>query len=193
MKNLELFYSISVKSPSGIVLSHAGACPAHSFCKSFSQLLFNVGFGAAFGVPAAVTDTGGSSVTLASDMGYAVNAAITVTTYGIQVGTGTGTESINDTAIGTLIAHGTGAGQLQYGAVTFGAPSTTATTTTFRITRVFTNGSAGAITVQEITLVGRQTGGAPAASFLLVRDLTGAVSVGVGAQLTVNYNLTTTI
>jgi hypothetical protein len=73
--------------------------------------------------------------------------------------------------------------------MTYGAPSTTATTTTFRLTRVFTNGSGGTVTVQEIGLVS----GNGTNNYLWVRDLTGAVTVTNGQQLTVNYDFTTTI
>lgn len=193
MKNLELFYRLHVRERNGISVFDSGVIPGHSFCKQFGQLMFNVGFECGLTSPVAVTNTAGSSVTTLAGMnrGLQTDAGTTTSTYGIQVGTGTSAESINDTALQTQIAHGTGAGQLQYGSMTFGAPSTTATTTTFRFTRVFTNGSGGTVTVQEIGLVSRDI--INTNSFLWVRDLTGAVAVGNGSQLTVNYDFTTTI
>jgi len=189
MDNLEVYYQVCVREQSGLLVLETELRPAHSFTKQFAQLLYNIGLGAAYANPTAVTNTGGSSVTNVLNMTLLTNAGTAVQTWGIQVGTGTAAESINDTALNTLIAHGTSVGQLQYGPVTFGAPSTTATTTTFRHTRVFTNGSGGTVTVQEIGL----TSGDATNNFLLVRDLTGAVAVTNGQQLTVNYDFTTTI
>ena len=193
MRNLELHYQVLVHDKSSLPVLDSGICPAHSFVKQFAQLMFNIGFECAAASPTAVTNTSGASVTtlLGMDRGLLKNANTATSTYGIQVGTGTGAESINDTALGTQIAHGTGVGQLQYGTMTYGAPSTTATTTTFRFTRVFTNGSGGTVTVQEIGLVSRDVNGGN--SFLWTRDLTGAVAVNNGQQLTVNYDFTTTI
>lgn len=193
MKNVEIYYQLHVCKSSGELLADTGVRPAHSFTKQFAQWLFNMGFWCSAFTPTAMTAISGASATTAAAIGLAAirtDAAASTSTYGIQVGTGTGAESINDTALGTQIAHGTSAGQLQYGAMSYGAPSTTATTTTFRFTRVFTNGSGGTVTVQEIGLASNGNG---ANRFLMIRDLTGAVAVTNGAQLTVNYDLTTTI
>lgn len=199
MKNLELFYQLIVRQSSGHVLVDTGLRSAHSFTKQFALWLFNTGFWCSAFSPTAMTSVAGVNVTTTSGIGdgsssssraIRTDAGASTSGYGIQVGTGTGAESINDTALGTQISHGTSAGNLQYGAMTYGAPSTTATTTTFRLTRVFTNGSGGTVTVQEIGLV---CNGNSTNRFLLIRDLTGAVAVTNGAQLTVNYDLTTTI
>ena len=198
MKSLELYYQCIVREGSDLVVLDTGIRAGHSFCKSFAQLMFNVEpFGCARFSPTTVTDTDGDSVTTTKtggasrQMGFRTDASSTTSTYGIQVGTGTSAESINDTKLQTQISHGVAAGNLQYGTVSYGAPSTTATTTTFRTTRVFTNGSGGTVTVQEIGLVCR--GNQSANNFLIIRDLTGAVAVTNGQQLTVNYDLTTTI
>ena len=189
MRNVEIFYELGVADESGHRAFSSGKVQAKSFVKQFAQLMFNVGFQAAVGTPTSVTNVAGSSVTTMQQMGFRTDAGTTTSTYGILVGTGTSAESINDTALQTQVAHGASAGQLQYGAMTYAAPSTTATTTTFRCTRVFTNASGGTVTVQEIGLVSREQSN----SFLLIRDLTGAVAVNNGQQLTVNYDFTTTI
>lgn len=190
MKNVEIYYQLQVHKASGLLVLDTKLRPAHSFTKQFAQLIFNIQpFGCAKASPTTVTNTSAGSVTSYDAMGLRTDGSTAESAQGIQVGTGVGAESISDTALGTLIAHGTSAGTLQYGSMTFGAPSTTATTTTFRHTRVFTNGSGGTVTVQEIGLVSLQSTN----SFLLVRDLTGAVAVNNGQQLTVNYDFTTTI
>lgn len=192
MKQLELYYEVRVTNPGGLLVCTTGLRPAHSFTKQFAQLMFNINpFGVSAFSPVAVTNTSSASVTASENMDINTTAGTATTTYGIQVGTGTAAESINDTSLSTQISQGTGAGQLQYGSMTFAAPTTTATTTTFRFTRVFTNGSGGTVTVQEIGLTSRHTSSSN--SFLLVRDLTGAVAINNGQQLTVNYDFTTTI
>lgn len=193
MRNLEAFYQLCVRTSSGLLALDSGIRPAHSFTLGFAKLMFNVGFECSAASVTAITATDGSSKStlISMDGGWITTAGVTVSTYGIQVGTSTAAESINDTSLGTQIAHGTSAGQLQYGAMTYGAPSTTATTTTFRFTRVFTNGSGGTVTVQEIGLVSSDLNSA--SRFLWIRDLTGAVAVTNGQQITVNYDFTTTI
>lgn len=194
MKQVELHYSLQLHARSGLLVAQVGPHPAHSFTKQFAQLIFNISpFDLSRFTPVTVTDTSSASVTNSQSMGLRVDAGTATSTYGIQVGTSTSAESINDVALGTQIAHGTSAGQLQYGSMTFGAPSTTATTTTFRCTRVFTNGSGGTVTVQEIGLVSGPGVFSGSNKFLLIRDLTGAVPVNNGQQLTVNYDFTTTI
>lgn len=191
MRNLDLHYSFQVHEPSGLLVEDSGIRPAHSFTIGFAKILFNFSFWLAGFTPTATTDTGGSSRTSPGDTSLGTSATTSTDTYGIQVGTSTAAESINDTALGTKISTGTSAGNLQYGSMTYAAPSTTATTTTFRCTRVFTNGSGGTVTVQEIGLVSSSISNAY--KYLLIRDLTGAVAVNNGQQLTVNYDFTTTI
>ena len=138
----------------------------------------------------AYTGTGSRAV------GFDVLAAATNVLFGILVGTGNTAPTINDYTIETLIAEGVGAGQLQYSALTFGAPASDATTSQLTITRNFANGSGGAITVNEIGLVCRASYGVTTniEYFLLVRDVIGGgIAVPNGQTLTVNYRPQATI
>lgn len=117
-----------------------------------------------------------------------VNAGAGTTSYGIVVGTGAVAPTIADYALGTLIAHGVGAGQLQYSVHSFGAPAADATTSQLTITRNFANGSGGAITVNEIGLYCQVNDtGNTIRYIMLIRDVTGGVAVPNGQTLTVNY------
>ena len=110
-------------------------------------------------------------------------------TNGVVVGTGTVAPTIDDYALGAIIAHGTGAGQLQYSAMTFGAPASDATTSQFTLTRDFANGSGGAITVNEIGLFVQAYDDAYQ-YFMTIRDvIAGGISVPNGQTLTVNYRI----
>lgn len=120
---------------------------------------------------------------------FACNTAVGITTDGIVVGTGAVAPTINDYALGALIAHGVGAGQLQYSAMTFGAPASDATTSQFTLTRNFANGSGAAITVNEVGLYVKSYDGATR-YFVTIRDIVaGGISVPNGQTLTVNYRI----
>ena len=68
---------------------------------------------------------------------------------GIVVGTGTTATTDQDYSLETKIAHGTGAGELEYGAQTIGDPSESGGNVDMVLTRIFTNGSGDSITVNE--------------------------------------------
>ncbi len=106
---------------------------------------------------------------------------------GIMVGTGITAPTIDDYRLEATIAHGLGAGQLQYGGVTFGLPASDPTTSQFTITRDFANASGGDITVSEIGLYVVGWDGA-ARYFMVIRDvIAGGIVVPNGQTLTVNY------
>lgn len=120
---------------------------------------------------------------------FRADAGAGVVTHGIRVGTGGGGPTVADYALQTPIAHGVAAGNLQYSAMTFGAPAWDATTSQFTLTRVLANGSGGAITVNEIGLyVSGFDGGIR--YFMTIRDvIAGGIAVANGASLTVNYRI----
>jgi len=132
-----------------------------------------------------------------SSSNFSTDAPTSNVSYGIIVGTGTTDPTITDYKIETLIAHGTGAGQLQYGGVTYGLPASDLTTSQFTITRNFANASGGAITVNEIALyVKANVSGVQdnimtvvvPAYFMTIRDkIGGGISVPNGQTLTINY------
>lgn len=107
------------------------------------------------------------------------------TSHGIVVGTNAVAPTINDISLGALIAHGVGGGQLQYSAMTFGAPADDGTVSQFRLTRDFANGSGGAIIVQEVGLYVMAING----SFMTIRDITGGIAIPNGQTLTLNYQI----
>lgn len=149
--------------------------------------------------PYQVRDTGNTlrdisafmTIAPGSNLGYIfdVLAGAGTVTYGIVVGTDNTAPTISDYALGTLVTHGVGAGQLQYSVVTFGAPAADATTSQLTITRNFANGSGGGITVEEVGLYCRcyDTGLNAVRYAMIIRDVTGGILVPNGQTLTVNY------
>jgi hypothetical protein len=134
-----------------------------------------------------------------SHLTFAANALTGDITFGIVVGTGNVAPAINDYALGIQIAHGTGAGQIQYGNVAFGLPAGDAASSHFTVTRDFANASGGDITVNEIGLYvkGQESNGispwtwtVTTRYFMTIRDLiVGGISVPNGETLTINYRL----
>ena len=107
-------------------------------------------FGAATGT---CLDTAGVARTISASGAGAhgrMNAAAANINYGIVVGTGIGAVVPADYRLNPLIAHGIGAGQLQYAACAVGAATIVGGDTILTISRAFTNGSGAAITVNEI-------------------------------------------
>jgi len=118
------------------------------------------------------------------------------TSQGIVVGSGTTPNSLSTYALAQLIAHGTGAGQLSYGAMNVEeVTNPSENLLLFRLIRTFTNQSGADITVYEIGLHAKFTDstGSPR-TFLLARDvLPSPVTVANGRTLTVRYIVSLTV
>lgn len=150
-------------------------------------------------VPSTIRDTANVEREICvSAFNFACNAVANTDSYGIQVGTGNTAPTISDCKLQTQIAHGSGAGQLQYGGVTFGLPTSDATQSHFTVTRNFSNQSGSPITVYEIGLVVKgdipepwqvsKTTIAVQYNFLTIRDVIAAgINILNGETLTVNY------
>jgi hypothetical protein len=138
-----------------------------------------------------VKDTGNTDRAIcASNSMFASDAASGDVNYGIMVGTGINPVTISDYKLQTPVAHGAGAGQLQYSAMTFGAPASDATTSQFTLTRNFANASGGTITVTEVGLYVKGYKYNNTYYFMILRDVIGGgIAVPNGQTLTVNYRI----
>lgn len=152
----------------------------------------------------AVVDTAGISYLPGYDPCILNSEAnIGITTLGMVVGTGNAPVAFNDNNLGTKINHGVGAGQLQYSVSSWGAPTSDGTTSQFRATRVFSNGSGAPINVNEAGMicsfvrgwysyVNQDTTNVNLLRYaLILRDILPGAPVAVpnGNSLTVNYQL----
>jgi hypothetical protein len=105
------------------------------------------------------------------------------TSAGILVGASDAPVSLGQFNLQSLIAHGTGSGQLLYGATSVES-LTIDGTYYFRIVRTFTNNSGATITVREIGLFLKPL----AQSFMFARDvLASPINVPNGSTLTLRY------
>jgi len=124
---------------------------ANSLVKAF---IANICACANRGTVTGLADTSNTSRDIAGSTGYDffVSAASNDDNLGVVVGTGTTAVTVTDYALETQIAHGTGAGQLAYGASTVNGLITDGSTIYFNVSRVFTNNSGSSITVNEVGL-----------------------------------------
>lgn len=184
-----------VKDKDGNVTNRIGPKRSESFVRQFLELLWIVVCPVPEVMTYSVKDTGNTLRAICeSGLTFACNAGAGVVTFGSVVGTGTTAPTIDDYALETIIAHGVGAGQLQYSAITFGAPASDATTSQFTITRNFANASGGAITVNEIGLYVKGFVYSTTYYFMTIRDVIGGgINVPNGQTLTVNYRPQATI
>lgn len=170
-----------------------------SFVKQFLQLLESMtahAYGSSSDL-VSITDTSNAAKSIIVTGGaalataYAYNrfaseASSGITTYGLLVGTGNTAPTVSNYAMETLIANGTGAGQLSYGATAVGAATPSGSNVILAIARSFTNGTANPITVLEIGwAVSNIDTAAAQCYFLVLRDLsTQTINAGVTSTLT---------
>jgi len=134
--------------------------------------------------------TGGYGSLWHDDNSMNATAGAGTTVCGVIVGTGVAAPTINDFLMSAQIGHGTGAGQLQYGNVAFGAVADDAVGAHFTVTRDFANGSGGSITVNEIGLAFSFNAGGVSKYYLVIRDVVSpGLAVPNGQTLTVNYRV----
>lgn len=123
--------------------------------------------------------------------GMSITAGVANGSYGIVVGTGTAAISLDAYKLDTIIAHGSGSGQLYYQAMAVTQPAKP-TGSMYRsvFIRELTNLSGGSITVNEVGLYGTHG----SYYYVLARDL---VSPGVAildrATMSVTYRMETSI
>jgi hypothetical protein len=137
--------------------------------------------------PSVLIDTTGTARYLSIDCGatgtYGGAAPAGETSAGILVGTSDTPVSLGQYNLLGLIPHGSGSGQLNYGA-TVVEDLTTDTAYYFRIIRTFTNNSGASITVREIGLFIKIR----PQNFMFARDvLSSPITVPNGSTLTLRY------
>lgn len=178
--------------------------PAHSLNTNFATIIWAL-WNAAQGE---VTDTGGTSIYIkgASGGAWSVTAPSGNTSYGILVGSGASAGSTPSPSTYKLVAQipqGTSSGQIEYDAVSLTAVGVSGQTTSFTISRSFTNVSGATLSVTEIGIAVYMTGfamttvsTASAVSsdyFLIAYDIpSSAISVQNGQTLTITYTFSVT-
>lgn len=187
---------------------------SHTVNRNYYNLLFCQGashaptatasFGTGF---LSVKDTGGTirgdtqqsvatpAVTQATDaMARGTTAQILATAgttaIGIVIGTSSAAEDFEGFALGTKIANGNGAGQMDYAQSDLHSLTNSVLTLKDTLIRDMNNNSGGSITVEEIAIYLGMMVGATTRQAMITRDLTGGDVVADAAQLRVTYEIT---
>jgi len=169
---------------------------SESFTRQFFDLLLVQALNAPDMHPLQMTDITGSVRDIAMhNQSFQANGGVGDIANGIVVGTGQVAPTISDYALGAQVAHGSAAGQLQYGGMTFGLPTSSLTTSSFTLTRVFSNASGSSITIYELGVLANGYTVRPDAGqarglfrFMTIRDVIGpGIVIQNGESLTVNY------
>lgn len=168
---------------------------SESFVRQFLEILWTLAWPLNYLEAYVLRDTGNTlRPIMATYEDFDTTALAGDITHGTVVGTDNTAPDIDQYALGAIIAHGVGVGQLQYGAVTYGAPTNDATTSQFTITRDFSNASGGAIVVNEIGLYVKGYIYADTYYFMTIRDVVaGGVTINNGETLTINYRIQATV
>lgn len=185
--SIGLFYQLTVRDKNGMVIRKTRLRRSESFVLAFLQLLQahmtaeNV----------TIKDVEGSGISVpqhaynfdcASDLGS--------TFRGILLGTGTTSPANNDHVMETLIAHGSGATELNYAATSFVVAQEVGANVDFQILRSMQNLSGNTINVTEAGIVGRLE---TTKFALLVHDVFSAVPVKDGETITATYTFRTKV
>ena len=155
--NIQVFIKFDVTDLQGNIIEHGKFRKANSLVQAFAAWLAVMTSGTS--ITSAVPDTSNTNRNINSSFahwnaGTGTDAGIGVTTHGILAGTGTNAVAITDYALQTLIAEGTGAGQLSYAAMVTSEGWTVSGSNSWSTrTRTLTNSSGGDITIREVGYV----------------------------------------
>jgi len=172
-----------------------GEMKSHSFVKQFlQQMELSIAHAASVASDSVtIKDTSNADnliafATAAANTYWALEAPANTSTYGIQIGTGVTAPATADYTVETQIAHGVGAGQMQYGATGVCAAAVVGANMDLVIARPFTNSSGDSITVKEITAVFSTQGKYNLGAHDAVNQ-----AVANGESLVVTYVMRTTV
>lgn len=192
MINLDLFLEIEVRDANGKLLSKKKV-ESNSLVTGFMGILR-----AFFNGSSTVKDTGGANRTAIGSLTYGVspyryflamcvNAEVSNSLYGIQVGSDNTAVTNSDFKLGTPIVHGSTIGTLLYNATTVESVAGAPPVSSVRVIRTFSNSSGSTVTVKEIGMVAYNGTTASQYAFLIVRDVPTPIVVPNGSTLTVRY------
>jgi hypothetical protein len=176
---IQLLRRIDIYDSNGKLIRTTGDRRSHSFVLQFLQILelhmAHIYSSNPDGVTVKDTDGNNRAWSYTSSQyvanTLAVEAPSTDDSYGILVGTGTTAPALDDYQLETKTAHGSGSGQLQYGATSVAAAAIVGSNVDMVISRTFINASGASITIREVGLALREMWyGSTNYKFLIAHD-----------------------
>lgn len=182
-----LFIEVKVRDREGKIISQFRR-RSKSFVKQWNELVHQH----MSQTTVDIVDTGGTTRTVASDINdFDMSSPAGNVTYGIVFGTDDTPVTINDYALGALIAEGSGVGQLNHILTTVNASSVSAPNCDFILYRAGVNNSGTTITVKES---GIYVYFGNSYRCMVIRDVFAvAQDVPDGGSISVNYTLRVTV
>jgi len=201
LANMKLYYRIIVKDKNGKVIKKTRLRRSRSFTIAMLQFIEQLicrDYDSTIDAPyVIIKNTVGVNKTLHPSMSNSVCAVFcpdNSSTWGILVGTGTTAPTNMDYNLATQIAHGTGAGQLDYGAHSRVQAREVGSNVDLVISRSFYNGSGNTVTIKEIGFTcASMDDTANPFYFLLARDVVSDTPVLNTETATVQFTLRTTV
>ena len=192
-EKIKLMYEIEVRNEEGKLIKRISGM-SKSLLKNFMKVLRGTLYGGLTSEIETILDRDNVSHAFPNLYSNAaphmsINATSTIDDYGIIVGTGDTPVDVDDVDLESPISHGTGSGQLLYGSTTIEEVQTSDSTSSFRVTRSFSNSSGASITVKEIGMAIKHSHRDDGDLHILIaRDvLPSPTSIPDGASLTVRY------
>ena len=174
-----LYLGVTLRDKNGKIL-HEEFGEAHSLLRAFNRITL----GTLQGAIVLITDINNTSQAQQIQDYIVAQVSAGNDTKGIVVGTGTTAVAIDDYKIETIIAHGTGSGQLDYGASTVTSYES-ASEDYVLCQRVFTNLNAASLSVTESGIYVKNKSDC---CFCIARDIfASAYALANGDTLTVQY------
>jgi len=166
-----------------------------SFVRAWVDILYVQISSSTFSAPGVPDITNATRRITTDAVNFCMLGAAGITNMGIVVGTGSNPVAMTDFELQTLIAHGVGAGQLQYGDTAFTESVTVGASRYCVMSRTFTNASGANITVNEVGIHERARQSiAPAGSYYFLSERTLLTfTINNGANKTVSYRMRITI
>jgi len=183
----ELWYSVVVRDRNGKVISRERR-RARSFLKQWNQIIYVQMAQTSLNI----TDNNGVSQSIEPFGGRLQMRYIAGDTkLGIVVGLASDAVAIDDYALGSLIAEGTGVNQMNYLICTVATSVVAAPSCYFIVSRSIVNNSAAEITVREAGIHATLESGKYG---LMTRDVFGTPqAVPIGGTITVNWAIKVTV
>jgi len=197
--SMELLVRLVVKDSKGRIIKDTGTKPSRSFVIAFLTFISACMRETTLN-PIDITNTARIYYATGAFQTFLINAGVGGTDRGIVIGSGSTPATNTDYKLETMIAHGSGAGQMTYGAQVVNAAGVVGANVDLVIQRTYTNNSGGDVTINEVGLYNRRAvayapdppGGA--CTHCSIRDvLVSAVIVPNMCSVTVYYTLRTTV
>lgn len=200
-KKFSSFYSeiiITVKDKNNKIVS-VKKMIGHSLTENFLSIIYigfnngvtsaNFGFTAPHASNHTLFDISNIQTSNSSPDQINIDAVIGEANKGIALGSGSTTPQPLDYSLESPIAHGTGAGQLQYGDVySTNGVTISGATSSLIIGRTFVNNSGGPIDVSEVVLYGKTS----TTPFLIYRDIFTTRTINDSQSITIDIQLNIT-